>query len=90
MKYTVKTKSGKIYKAKSVDVAFGFVTMKFWYGELRLPAGEILSVRKFYLEPKEAPQENSPERASGGWVIPVLLFIIVFVFSLPAMSFVGS
>ncbi len=90
MKYTVKTKSGKIYKAKSVDVAFGFVTMKFWYGELRLPAGEILSVRKFYLEPGETPPENSPEATSGGWVIPVLLFIIVFIFSLPMMSFIGS
>ena len=90
MRYTVKTKSGKIYKAKSVDVAFGFVTMKFWYGELRLPAGEILSVSKLYLDPGKPPPEDSPERASGGWVIPVLLFIIVFIFSLPAMSFVGS
>lgn len=90
MRYTVKTKSGKVYKAKSVEVAFGFVTMKFWYGELRLPAGEILSVSKFYLEPGEPIPEKNPERPSGSWFIPVLLFIIVFIFSLPAMSFIGG
>jgi hypothetical protein len=90
VRYTVKTKSGKIYKAKSVEVAFGFVTMKFWYGELRLPAGEISSVSKFYLEPREPAPEKSSAKASGGWVIPILLFIIVFIFSLPAMSFVAA
>lgn len=79
MKYKVTIKSGKIYRAKQVDIASGFVTMKFWHGELRLPAGEILSVRKFYLEPPEAPAKGAPERASGGWVLPVILFVLVFI-----------
>lgn len=78
MRYKVETKSGKIYKAKNVEVAFGFVTMKFWHGELRLPAGEISSVRKFYLEPAADKPEGGPERVSGGWTFPIVLFLLVF------------
>ena len=48
--YRLKTRAGKVYRAKDVEVALGFVTMKFWTGELRLPAGELLSVKKTYLE----------------------------------------
>lgn len=50
MKYIIKTKSGRSYRAKSVEAGLGFVVMKFWYGELRLPAGEILSIHKRYIE----------------------------------------
>lgn len=85
MRYRVETKSGKIYKAQDVELAFGFLTMKFWNGEVRLPAGEILSIKKTYLAKSKAPPEKSPENTSGGLVIPVFLFILVFLFSLPVL-----
>ena len=86
MRYRIKTKSGKIHKAREVEVAFGFVTMKFWHGELRLPAGEIVSIKKTYLASEKTLAETNQEAASGGMVIPVFLFILVFLFSLPILA----
>jgi len=83
LRYRVETKSGKIYKAAAVEIAMGFITMKFWHGEIRLPAGEILSVKKTYLPSKSPPPEKTTDSASGSLVIPIVLFIIVFIFALP-------
>ena len=75
----IKTKTGKTYKARGVEVAFGFVTMKFWNGELRLQAGEILSITKTYLTDDLAPivrtklrytvktKTGKEYKARGGW-----------------------
>ena len=90
MKYKIDTKSGKTYKAKDVEVAFGFVTMKFWHGELRLPSSEILSIKKTYLGSERSLQEGNPEATSGGLAIPVFLFILVFLFSLPILLLFGN
>lgn len=89
MRYRVQTKGGKVYKAKDVEVAFGFITMKFWHGELRLPAGEITSIKKTLFTSAESEKvkapEKSPEAVSGGWAIPVFLFFLAFIFSLPIL-----
>jgi len=60
--------------------------MKFWHGELRLPAGEIVSIKKTYLASEKTLAETNQEAASGGMVIPVFLFILVFLFSLPILA----
>lgn len=85
MRYKIETKSGKIYKAQDVELAFGFLTMKFWNGELRLPSGEILAIKKTYLAKGKSPPKDLPESTSGGFGIPIFLFIIVFIFSLPIL-----
>ena len=90
MRYKIDTKSGKIYKAKDVEVAFGFVTLKFWHGELRLPSSEILSIKKTYLASNQHHTEKSPETTSGGLAIPFFLFVLVFLFSLPILVFFGG
>ena len=82
MKYRVEMKSGKIYRPLTADIAMGFIIMKFRYSELRLPAGEILSVKRIYRTYATPPPVEKPEATSGGFAIPILLFFVVFLFAL--------
>ena len=87
VRYKVKTKGGRIYRAKTVAVAMGFVTLEVWDGEIRLPAAEIKWVKKTFFTSAVTEIEKSLEQpksasTSGGWVVPVILFMIVFIFSL--------
>jgi len=90
VRYKIDTKGGKVYKAKEVEVAFGFVTMKFWHGELRLPSSEILSIKKTYLASEKNSSEGGQEATSGGLAIPFFLFILAFLFSLPILLLFGN
>ena len=87
VRYKVKTKGGRVYKAKTVVVAMGFVTLEVWDGEIRLPAGEIQWVKKTFFtsaitQVEEKVEQPKSANTSGGWVVPVILFVIVFIFSL--------
>lgn len=79
MRYKVATKNGKVYKARDVELAFGFLTMKFWHGELRLPAGEILSIQRTYFTTVkgESQSEKKLKNIFGGVILPVILVQIV-------------
>ena len=91
MRYTVATKGGRFYKAKTVTPAMGFVTMEVWDGEIRLPAAEILWVKKTLFtsaitdvkkkdKASDSDSNSKPsEGASRGWLLPVFLFVLVFV-----------
>lgn len=45
MALKVFTKSGETYTAPVVDQAGPFVQMKFWDGEVRIPAGEVAKMQ---------------------------------------------
>jgi len=85
VRYRVEMKSGKIYKPLQADIMMGFIIMKFTFGELRLPAGEILSVKRIYRTHAQPPAVEKPESTSGGFGIPIFLFVVVFLFSLPIL-----
>ena len=93
MRYTVATKGGREYKAKTVTPAMGFMTLEVWDGEIRLPSSEILWVKKTLFtsaitdvkKKDKAPEPDSSSKHLGckscSWTIPLVLFILVFVFA---------
>lgn len=68
MAYKVSTKSGKVYRASTVDHLPGFLKMQCWDGEHRVPAGEITYIKSTEVDV---------------WLnvlAPIILFVFVFVF----------
>ena len=73
MKYKITTKSGKVYKATTIDYVSGFLKMECWDGEHRIPAAEVAYIRN----PSARPSEISE--------VMVPLFLFTFVFGLALM-----
>lgn len=48
--YRVILQDGSVYRASSVEHAPGFVTIKSWDGETRVPAGEVSEVYSSKME----------------------------------------
>ena len=68
MSYKVSTKSGRIYRASTVDHLPGFLKMQCWDGEHRVPAGEITYIKSTEVD---------------SWlnvILPACLFVFFFVF----------
>lgn len=68
MAYKVSTKSGKVYRASTVDHLPGFLKMQCWDGEHRVPAGEITYIKSTEVD------------VWMNVLAPIILFVFVFVF----------